>query len=234
MPAKPIPRQELFWLRCGSAGLFLGCVASASASLAWRFETPEFGMYGWGMVAGIPLGLALGAVAVLAQMLWVKLSEAFDLWRSGRIWVAPLLMVTIVVGMGLYTRSVCSPAVRLRELIGPEAEFAAPDCKVSGFNSFLAARWYARFSLPTNAVTRLRLTRGLTNQLGPELLGNLRQQSPYGAIAAASGTVPAWTAAVIWHRHSGEPSPGSQSVSWNWLAVDSTGTNCFYTRGYQN
>lgn len=226
--------KELFQLRIGSVGLVVGSVASVSASQACEFSTSDLGMFGWGAVSGIPLGLALGAISVLIQMIWVKLSRAFTLWPASRLWFGPVLTALIGAVVGLYTFSRCTPEARLRKLIGEEAQHAGTDIKVSGFNSFLACRWYARFSLPNNAISRLLRSKGLTNQVGPEQLESLRRQSPYGAIATAAGTVPAWPAAVIWHRDSGDPAPGSQSVSWSWLAVDSTGTNCFYTWGYQN
>lgn len=167
-------------------------------------------------------------------MLWVLLTQRLQIRPASRAWAAPMLSVLAGGIVWVLTAAACVPTARLKGQIGALADLAAPEFKVAGFNSFLAVRWYARFSLPPDGVARLVREKGLTNTAVDNRLDNLRQPSPFGMIAFEAGAVPSWTAAQVWQRDSGKPTQEIQSTTWSWLAVDATGSNCFYTWGYQN
>lgn len=203
----------------------------AASSCRRQFATPEFSGYDWGLIVSLPFGIGLSALLILLQMLWALLTQRLQILTASRAWAAPARSVLAGGIVWVLTTAACLPSARLKKQIGVLADLTGPDFKVAGFNSFLAARWYACFSLSPDDVAKLVREKGLTNTAVDNRLDNLRQASPFGKIANEAGVVPSWTAAQIWRRDSGEPSRDIQSTSWSWLAVDATGTNCFFTWG---
>lgn len=120
----------------------------AASSCRRQFATPEFSGNDWGLIASLPFGIGLSALLILLQMLWVLLTQRLQIRPASRAWATPVLSVLAGGIVWVLTAAACVPTARLKGQIGALADLAAPEFKVAGFNSFLAVRWYARFSLP--------------------------------------------------------------------------------------
>jgi hypothetical protein len=183
------------------------------------------------IILGILPAMFTGAVAWV--LVAVLLEDAFRLLslpvsqhrRVGQCCVLFPLFVAVIFSINLMR-----PRHRLKAVLGTDVPPSAENIRVAGFSSFLARRWYSSFTISSNELPALVAHLDLIPSTNLDPIPVLIADRTFAPNALASGVIPPWKACARWVKSK----QNGQRQSWSWLAVDETGTNAFFTRGYQN
>lgn len=137
--------------------------------------------------------------------------------------VLPLLAA---VGMSINTMR---SSQRLEDMLGTAPPASVRRIRVAGFTVFQANRWYSTFTIATNELPPLLDRLGLIASTNLDSIPNLTKDR-FSGNALNSGAIPQWNAYARWSQ----VKSNYDTRSWKWLAVDETGTNVFFTAGFQN
>lgn len=206
------------------AALLFGTALSGTSEFLWITAIMA-------VVLGFIPGVIIGLVAVLLVTLF--LGVTFKFWlvspgqrqRAGGICILFPLVMAAVFSIGLMR-----PRKRLESLLRPPLPPSVGSIRVAGFDGFLARRWYATFTIATNDLPVLLKRLELASSTNLDTIPNLISDRTFAPSALDAGVIPRWKPSALWSRSKQK----GATEWWQWLAVDETGTNVFFTKGYQN
>ena len=179
---------------------------------------------------GIFPGLILGLLVLMGATASERLLQVFETpGRIARCFRIGSVFCPLIVGV-MASFHASDPKSRLGGLLNGAIQVSVINVRVAGFNSFLAVRCYARFSIASDDLPPLVRRLGLSPSTITQILKSLRTQSPFALIARKAGILPDWAPAMVWSNSE----QSDQATRWCWIVADATGTNAFISKGFQN